>query len=426
MFHSNRRDTGSARLLLAGSLAASLVLATGCEGTLLTIGPTDLATSYATPSFGDAGTADAGQWLGVADAGPVTELADAGPGAELADAASPPPPPPPSSDDAGTPTTPPPAPPPVDPGPVGDPGPVTYDLGTPPAELAVHWPVAPTITRDVRVTSEAALAAALSAGTRVTLAVSVANLEINASDVELVVEPGVHVDHLLIHNRISRIRVRGGSYGDIVMELPATFWPTEAWHREWLTTDVLIDDVDVNAADTAFMLRGGIRIAVTNSRARAGRYCVWIGDTADFNSEDIIIAGNSLTSAGPEATLRFVHVQRSAVVDNRLSNTFKHNYRIHGRSADNWAARNVFVEAGIMIGTLPADLWPIGRQWVEDNTLHHDLPSLLELDTRTAPLFMRRNHVYSNVWDCLVCGTPQPSWVLEGNEFAPFTPAPPE
>lgn len=314
---------------------------------------------------------------------------------------------------------------PVDAGPIPDPGPTTYDLDALPDGLVVHWPAPPVITRDVRVTSASEIEGAITAGTRVTLAVSAALVQIMASDVELVVEDGVRVDELRLARQISRVRVRGGSYGAISIEIPGTYFPSEEWHAEWRTTDVLIDDVDVESSDTAFLLRGGVRIAVTNSRAHAVRYGVWVGDTADFGSEDVIIAGNRIVADGPEATVRLVHVERSAVVGNRLENTAKHNYRIHGRSADNWAARNLLIGTGIMLGTLPSDERPIPRQWVDDNTFHHDVPSLLELDARLVGLTMRDNHVYSDVWDCFVCVEAQPSWVLERNVVEPYQPPPP-
>ena len=296
-----------------------------------------------------------------------------------------------------------------------DPGPVTYDLGVPPSGLELHWPAPPSTVRDVRVTAPAELEGALVSGTRVTLAVSVPRVFITQSDIELVVEDGVRVDLLQIDHRIARIRVRGGTFGGIQVEIPGTYYPSEEWHAEWRTTDLLIDDVDVEATDTAFLLRGGVRMAVTNSRAHAVRYGVWLGDTADFGSEDIIVAGNDIRVDGPEATVRFVHVVRSAVVGNRLENAAKHNYRTHGRSSDNWAARNVLVGTGVMLGTLPTDTWPIERQWVEGNTLYHTTPSLLELDPTLLGLVMRDNHAYTDVWDCFVCVTVQPTWVIEDN-----------
>lgn len=304
------------------------------------------------------------------------------------------------------------------------PGPITYDLGTAPEGLELHWPVPPRIVREVRVTDAAQLTAAVTSGTRVVLAVSVPRVFIAQSDVELVVEEGVHVELLQIDHRIARITIRGGSFGGIQVEIPGTYYPTEEWHADWRTTDLLIDDVDVDAADTAFLLRGGVRMAVTNSRAHAVRYGVWLGDTADFGSEDIIVAGNQIRVDGPEATVRFVHVARSAVVGNRLENTSKHNYRTHGRSRENWAARNVLVGTGMMLGTLPTDTWVIERQWVESNTLYHSVPSLLELDATLLDLVMRDNHTYTDVWDCFVCVSVQPSWVIENNPVEAYRPAP--
>ncbi|MBN8614942.1 MAG: hypothetical protein J0L92_30360 [Deltaproteobacteria bacterium] len=313
-----------------------------------------------------------------------------------------------------------------DAGPAPDPGPVTYELGPTPEGLVLSWPAPPTITRDVRVTSASELSAAITSGTRVTLAVSVPRLEILVSDVELIVEDGVEVGVLWIGNRIGRIRVRGGHYGGIEVAIPGTYYPSEEWHAEWRTTDLLIDDVDVEASDSAFMLRGGVRMAVTNSRAHAVRYGVWLGDTADFGSEDIIVAGNHLVVDGPEATVRLVHVERSAVVGNRLENGAKHNYRTHGRSRENWAARNLMIGTGMMLGTLPTDTWSIERQWVEGNTLHHSVPSLLELDARLVELEMRNNTVYTDVWDCFVCVAAQPTWLIEGNVREPYRAPPSE
>jgi len=404
-------------------LTLVVALSSGCEGSLSTVERTSVndegteASSLARwrsrrvdAGPGDAASAITDAHITATDARVATSdsgatdaplvLADA---AVFTDAPAP-------RDDAGTPAS----------------GPVTYDLGTPPAGLTLHWPAPPVTTRSVRVTSLAQLAPALTAGTAVTLAVPVDYLEIAASDVSLVVEPGVHVGHLFIRNQVSRVSVRGGSYDDIAMQLPGSYWPVEEWHREWMPTDILIDRVEVDAADTAFLLRGGVRIAIPTTPRHAAGHTGWLGDSYDFDSEDIIIAGNSLRSDGPEATIRLVHARRSAVVDNRLTNTLKHNYRIHGRSSDNWAARNVLVGTGMMLGTLPSDLWAIERQTLEDNTLYTLVPSLLELDPRLSPLIARRNHAYTDWWDCFVCVSPQPSWVLESNVTEPYRAPPPE
>jgi hypothetical protein len=203
------------------------------------------------------------------------------------------------------------------------------------------------------------------------------------------------------------------------MQVPGQYYPTEEFHPEWLTSDVLIDRVDVSADDTAFLMRGGIRVAITNSRARAVRYGVWFGDTAFFESADVILAGNEMTCDGPEATVRLVHVRRSATIGNRLSNGAKHNYRVHGRSELNWGARNLMIETGAFLGGLPDDA--IGQQWLEDNTFHHRAPSLLELDPAIPALSLRGNTIYSDVWDCFWCsGAPPDGWVIEENTMMPY------
>lgn len=290
--------------------------------------------------------------------------------------------------------------------------------------VTVAWPRPPQIVREARVTGPEDATAAVQSGTRVVVAVSLDRLEVAASDVEVVVEPGVRIGVLRIAHRLSRVVVRGGRFGAIEVDIPGTFYPEERWDPSWRTTDLLVDGVEVDAADTAFLLRGGVRMAVIRSRAHAARYGVWLGDTADFESEDIVIAGNDLRVDGAEPTVRLVHVRRAAVVGNRLENPDKHNYRVHGRSSDHWAARNVLVGGGVMIGTLPTDLWAIERASFDDNTLHHDLPSLLELDPRSLALTLRRNHVYTDVWDCFLCVPAQPTWVVEDNVREPFRPAP--
>lgn len=311
-----------------------------------------------------------------------------------------------------------------DAGPPPPPGEPTYDLGTPPADLTIAWPAAPEITREVTASTAADVSAAMTAGTRIRISGAIEGvIEVRESDVELAFEPGASAGGVWIANRIARVAVRGGSLGYVEMQLPGQYFPTEEFHPEWLTTDVLVDRVDVDAADTAFLMRGGVRVAITNSRAHAVRYGVWFGDTAFFESEDVIVAGNELTCDGPEATVRLVHVIRSATIGNRLSNGEKHNYRIHGRSDLNWGARNLLIETGAFLGRLPDDA--IGRQWFEDNTFHHRAPSLFEVDPNIPSLTARGNVIYTDVWDCFWCsGAPPAGWLIEDNTIMPYAPPP--
>lgn len=301
---------------------------------------------------------------------------------------------------------------------------VPYDLGTPPAEVDVQWPAPPRITREVTVTTHAqALEAAATSGTRLRVSGAIAGtIDVSASDVDVVFAPGASADAVFIGSRLARVAIHGGTVDHVEMELPTDPTATE-YRAEWMTTDVLVDGIEVDADDTAFLMRAGVRIAIVNSRARAARYCVWFGDTGDFESEDVILAGNELESVNPEATVRLVHVVRSATVGNRLTNGGqKHNYRVHGRSDLNWASRNLLVNSGIMLDTMATD--SIRRQWFDDNVFHHTEPSLLEIDLDVPQVTMRRNTIYSDVWSCLLCRDTPTGWTIEGTRMMPYQPPP--
>lgn len=247
-------------------------------------------------------------------------------------------------------------------------------------------------------------------------------VRVTQSDIELLFDDGAGADGVWIANRIGRVAVRGGTFGGIEVQIPGTYYPSEEWHREWRTTDVLVDRVRVTAGDTAFLMRGLVRAAITNSWSYAERYSVWFGDTADFENEDVILAGNDFYSVGPEATVRLVHVVRSVTVENRLENTEKHNYRTHGRARDNYASRNILVGTGAFLGRLPDD--HIGRQWFDDNTFYHTAPSLFEWDDNCPVMYFRRNVAYTNVWQCFICRTMPGGWIDEMNVIRPYQPGP--
>jgi hypothetical protein len=298
-----------------------------------------------------------------------------------------------------------------------------YELGPVPEAVAIRWPEAPQTTREVTVSDADAFdAAGAQAGTRIRVS---GNLDrrvfIGASDIDVVVDAGVRIASLFIGNRNQRIRIEGGHYDAIQLQVPGTYHPTEEWHDEWFIEDVLIDGVTVDASDTAFEVRGK-RVAIVRSQVTAVRYSVWVGDTDRFRSEDVILAGNHFASAGPEPTVRLVNVLRSVTVENRIENTIKHNYRTHGSSDLNYAARNLLVGTGVMLGTMPQDA--VDRQWFDDNTLHHDAPSLLLVDPAIPTVRVRHNTAYSDVVGCLVCQNQSDRWTVEGNEVRPYEPPP--
>ncbi len=307
-------------------------------------------------------------------------------------------------------------------GPIEQPSAARYPLGALPSELAsVHWPEPPHIVRVVAVDGAGSSPVIDAEGTRVLVRAPIEHLHVRASDVEIRVAQGARVAQLTVERGVSRILVAGGTYGAIELPVPARHVPAPpVWRPDWLVTDVTIDGVDVDAADTAFALRGR-RVAILNSRATAARYSIWCGDTHDFHSEDLVIAGNRFDSAGPEATVRLVAVRRAVVVDNVLSNTLKHDFRVHGASDAVLFARNRLVNTGLMIGSMPDDR--IGAVWVLDNELHHVVPSLFEIGReRVQRLTVRGNRVYSDRWRCFVCGGARPGWDVADNPVAPYRP----
>jgi hypothetical protein len=141
-----------------------------------------------------------------------------------------------------------------------------------------------------------------------------------------------------------------------------------------------------------------------------------------MDGEDLIVASSTFRSAGPEATIRMHDVVRSVVVDNVLENGAKHNYRVHGRSDLAYAARNVLVRTGVMIGNQPGDR--VGAVFFEANTLYHDAPSLLEIEIPAIRRFVcRGNTVYTDRWDRLYAydGIGD-GWTIEANTRLPYRP----
>jgi hypothetical protein len=289
-----------------------------------------------------------------------------------------------------------------------DPG--VYDLGRlPTAYGRVRWPEQPRIVRDVHGTEA-------TDGTRLIVERDVDRLTIRASDVEVVNR--ARIGQLVLQRGVRRVAIRGGRYGSIELPVPAVFDPPPVRYDDaFFVSDITIDGVEIDSDDTALFVRGR-RVAIVNSRARAQRYSVWCGDTGELRSQDIVIAGNHFDSAGPESTVRLVDVERAVVVDNVLSNTEKHDFRVHGASDRIVFARNRLLNTGIMIGSMEGDR--IGSAWLIDNALYHTAPSLLEAPPeRIARLVASGNRVYSDRWECFVCARGR-RWAIGDNPVARY------
>lgn len=308
-------------------------------------------------------------------------------------------------------------------GPTEQPPIADYELGALPDGFGeVVWPAAPRIVRQVELRGGERVIDR--AGTRVVVSGPTARIVVRADDVEIRGSSSARVDHVLIERGRRRVRIAGGRFGSIELHVPAQHVPPPpTWRSEWMVEDVTIDGVEIEAADTAFLVRGR-RIAILRSQVSAARYSVWCGDTDDLQTEELVLAGNRFTSAGPESTVRLVSVRRAIVIDNVLSNTLKHDFRVHGESDDVVFARNQLLNTGIMVGSMEGDR--IGSVWILDNALHHRAPSLIEVPReRVRRLIARGNRVFSDEWDCFVCGRPRAGWQVANNQVAPYRPPSP-
>lgn len=291
-----------------------------------------------------------------------------------------------------------------------------YDLGVLPDELRIRWPTAPLVERDVTIARPDDLGGRWTEpGTRLHIRTDIDWLILGADDLEVVVDDGVRVGRVFVEQGHKRIRFVGGTYGQIELQIPGRYFPPpEEWRERWMVEDVLFERVRVvSDTDTAFLLRGR-RIAIVQSVVEARRYAIWCGDTDRFRSQDVILAGNRLECDGEEATVRLVDVLRSVVVDNWLTNPVKHNYRVHGRSDLNFAARNTLVDAGVMLASMPGD--DLGAAWFLDNAIHNATESLLVVDEdRVRHLELTDNEVFSDRWSCFWCDPVPEGWVVERN-----------
>jgi hypothetical protein len=235
---------------------------------------------------------------------------------------------------------------------------------------------------------------------------------------------GVELDRVVIEHGAKRVALNGGRYGSILLALPAEFAPAERSRPDWQVEDVIIDGVSVRATGIAFELYGK-RIAVVRSKAYAGTYSIWSGPVLGLGNEDILIAGNDFHSAGPEATVRLVSATRSVTIDNRLRNSFKHNYRVHGASSLAYAARNTLINTGMMCGTMDAD--HIDKLWFDDNTFFQEAPDLFNLDTgRIQFVHAEGNTAYDDHHRCFWCEPVPSGWRIEHNQVLPYRKPPPE
>jgi hypothetical protein len=300
-------------------------------------------------------------------------------------------------------------------------------LGTLPNGLNVSWPARPQISRHVSVSSLSDFNAAASVnGTSITVQAAIPDQgTINASDIEVQMTAGASLGGVLISKGVKRVALLGGQYtGTIELAYAANFWPTRVDDPAWLISDVMIDGVNVTSSSTAFFLRGN-RIAVLRSYAHAADYSVFSDSIPGQQNDSVVLAGNDFESAGAQATVRLISVRDSVTVDNNLTDLMqtgsKHNYRIHGVSDQVYAARNMLVNSGTMMGTMDGDA--LSNIGFEQNTFHHKTPDLFNPDVnRVHQLDAHDNVAYTDVWNCFYCGNLPAGWSFGANVIHPYQP----
>lgn len=306
-------------------------------------------------------------------------------------------------------------------------GPPAYDLGLVPAGLDVRWPARPRVEEEVEVASDADLDAAWTASNaRVRVSGQLDQLIIDADDVEVLATDAMYIRTLVVTPGHRRIHVRGGTYGQIVLEGPSRLLPPPPrWRAVDMTEDVLIEDVTVSAMRSGLsgVLLRGRRVALVNSRVDAQFYAVFVGDTAPVQSEDVVIAGCSLYSEGEDPTVSLSDVRRGVVVDTWMENPRLSSLRFHGESEWLVASRNTLVGGGVMIGTDPRD--QLADVWFWVNEVHHSAPDLVSLEPdRIRELVLASNLFYTDAVSCAWCGRTPESWVVRANRIRPYR-APP-
>jgi hypothetical protein len=300
-------------------------------------------------------------------------------------------------------------------GPPGSgPGPGTpYDLGQLPVEHRPAPPAAPVITNpDTNPTTTTALAAAGGTPNRriiVNTDLSAGNITLSASNIELWIQPSGRVGTITIAAGVSRIRGHGGGIvRDLFMNHPGA-------------NDIAIDHLTFLTPQygewggSSMELRGQ-RIAVTYCVNQAHRYSIWADGES---SSDILVANNDFQSEGPESTVRIVGFDRSAVLNNRLDNGFKHNYRIHGTSVRYYAAHNVLIGSGMMLGTMAGDNLQYGI--VRDNYIHWLRNGMADFTPSAMNTFhLVDNQLFADGWSCLYCGSSGPNWTVNNPPPEPW------
>lgn len=339
------------------------------------------------------------------------------------------------------------------------------DLGPLPNKRFVTWPTPPSIERDVHIRTLQEFRDLFDnpkidkSRTRFYFHTNIDHdqvVNVNASDVEIVIMPGFKLHNVVLNSPVHRVTISGcelpdgceisgrGEVGRIRASIAESISsPIETNEDSGYITDVLIDGITLNNSDgdtlcqsdghncDGVTFRGVRRGAVINSTISSLVYPIGAWKPLSnlpiiAQNEDIIIANNRLYSKGytrdsmdfSEATVRMHDSVRTVTVHNRLQNgddgsrIRKHNYRIHGFPDKGgahfaYAACNLFVHSGVMVGE-GADEDDDGRPipeyvshyWFNSNQFYQLAPSLYQMGRpplhNVQNVRVRGNRAYSN------------------------------
>ncbi|MFM6130122.1 MAG: hypothetical protein ACKPBV_15580 [Sphaerospermopsis kisseleviana] len=277
------------------------------------------------------------------------------------------------------------------------------------------------------------------AGTRYTVVGQLnGTVTFSASDVELVVPRGAFVRQVAVTGAVSRIKLSGpGTIGQLSIQAGEL---TDATFED---VSVISDPALCQPAATGYnpypnecfgiFLRKVRRVAIRNVTVASLVYAIW----SDGGSEDILVENSRFHSTlGAQATLRLHDVTRLIVRGNRLENgapsgdSFRHNFRIHGRSRDVFAANNLFVNSGVMIGEGGGGEEIVQRFWFMNNRMHQVADSLFQMGTAgVTEATISDNQAFSRIaWHrsngFYTPANPPASWTIRRNTVSEYSPAP--
>lgn len=361
------------------------------------------------------------------------------------------------------------------------------DLGPLPRGMTVTWPTPPSIPSGSDVSIRSAnfqneyVNRLNKSGTRFRFQENITEAIVvpeNTSDVEIIIDPGVKLHSIELRPSVHRVKISGcersdgceitgrGEVGRIRVSI---YDPIETNEDSGYITDVLIDGITLNNSQEdplcqtdgndcdGVTFRGVRRGTVINSTISSLVYPIAAWNPLSpppitAQNKDIIVANNRLHSKGytrdsipdpirvSEATVRMHDSVNTVTMHNRLQNgdldsaRGKHNYRIHGHPSKGgasyaYAACNLFVNTGVMIGEGGYDPAPpredVRHYWFNSNLFYQRADSLYQMgltpDVAVHDAEIRGNRAYSDLHTHFYSpDSPPADWIIRDNPVVPY------